>query len=232
MTSAVFLTGAAGDIGGAIVARLASAGYSIIGLDKTPPTNDESFVDFLHCDLNQEKDLVRSCRRIKRRHGPLWAFVHCAGLYPIVPLSEYSVDLWNEVENVNLKSAFIIAQELRGDIARGGRIVLISSAAAHLGSRDIGYSATKAGILGLARGLAKSLAQDDILVNCICPGLISTQMSARMNAEHFSKTRSAIPLGRPGRPQEIAVCVSFLLDSENTYMTGASIDVNGGLYMS
>jgi NAD(P)-dependent dehydrogenase (short-subunit alcohol dehydrogenase family) len=227
----VLLTGAAGDIGAAIATRLASQEYDIIGLDKLNPQHVESYLDFFVSDLSNSIEVSATCNRIKQKHRSLWALVHCAGIYPIVPLSNYTNALWDEVQGVNLKSAFQIVTELSDVLVEGGRIVFISSGAAHLGSGDIGYSASKAGLLGLARGLAKVLADQRILVNSICPGLISSQMSARMTPEHFSRNRDAIPLKRAGSPEEVAVCVSFLLEPENSYMTGATIDVNGGLYM-
>jgi 3-oxoacyl-[acyl-carrier protein] reductase len=231
MKRPVLLTGAAGDIGTAILKRLRSIGHGVIGLDKTRPKQKEHYLDFFRVDLAESDQVSATCNKIKKKHSPLWAFIHCAGVYPIVPLSSYSSGLWDEVQSVNLKSAFQIVQELHTEIASGGRIVLISSGAAHLGSGDIGYSTSKSGLVGLARGLAKTLAPKGILVNSICPGLISSQMSARMTPEHFAEYTQIIPLKRAGLPDEVSVCVSFLLDEENSYMTGTTIDVNGGLYM-
>ena len=152
------------------------------------------------------------------------------GIYPIVPLKEYSLDLWDEVQSVNVRSVFQIVQLLSPAFAKGGRIVLIGSGAGHIGSRDIGYSASKAALLGMVRTLARSLAPAGILVNAVCPGLVATPMSARMKTEDVQDYMTRIPLGRKGTPGEVAVCVSFLLEEENSYMTGASLDVNGGLY--
>jgi NAD(P)-dependent dehydrogenase (short-subunit alcohol dehydrogenase family) len=231
MKSRVLVTGAAGDIGSSIVERLVNSGYSVLGLDKVEPKNQTSCIEFFIIDLNQSAELSITCAEIRERYSPLWGFVHCAGVYPIVALQDYTSDLWEHVHSINLKSAYQIAQQLSPDISRGGRMVLVSSGAAHLGSNDVGYSTSKAGLIGLTRGLAKELASKGILVNAVCPGLVSTQMSARMAPDHFAKYTKTIPLGRPGLPEEIAVCVAFLLDEENSYMTGASIDVNGGLYM-
>jgi len=230
MKRPVLLTGAAGDIGTAILEQLRSVGHEVIGLDKIEPKDPDRFLDFFIADLTNGELLSRTCSEIGEKYSPLWGLVHCAGVYPIAPISSYSTDLWDEVQSVNLKSAFQIVQQLHSEIVDGGRIVFISSGAAHLGSRDVGYSTSKAGLIGLARALAKVFAPR-VLVNSVCPGLISSQMSARMTSEHFSKTLEAIPLGRPGVPREISVCVSFLLDHENSYMTGSTIDVNGGLYM-
>jgi NAD(P)-dependent dehydrogenase (short-subunit alcohol dehydrogenase family) len=231
MKLSVLLTGAAGDIGTAISRRLVSLGYGVIGLDKTAPTGTDTYLDFFVTNLTHSDQLSDTCNHIRQKHCPLWGLIHCAGVYPIVPLSAYTADLWDEVQSVNLRSAFQIVRDLQSDLSNGGRIVFVSSGAAHLGSGDIGYSTSKAGLVGLARGLAKSLASKGILVNSVCPGLITSQMSARMSPEQASKTEQAVPLARPGSPEEVSICVSFLLDPENSYMTGATIDVNGGLYM-
>lgn len=231
MKRPILLTGAAGDIGTAILGRVNSMGHGVIGLDKINPRNQDKYLQFFKTDLTDGQQLSTTCREIMREHSPLWAFVHCAGLYPIVKVSDYTAELWEEVQAVNVRSAFQIVQELQEGIIHGGRIVLVSSGAAHLGSRDAGYSVSKAGLIGLARALAKSLAPEGILVNAVCPGLISTQMSAQMAPDHFEEYTNSIPLRRPGLPEEVSVCVSFLLAEENSYMTGATLDVNGGLYM-
>ena len=231
MNLRVLLTGAAGDIGSAVSLRLVASGYNVIGVDKVAPKVSETYLEFFITDLTKTNQLSQSLDQIKQKYSPLWGLVHCAGIYPIVPLSSYSDDLWDEVQDVNLKSAFRIVRTMQSEMMEGGRIIFISSGAAHLGSGDVGYSSSKAGLVGLARGLAKALAVNRILVNSVCPGLIMTQMSARMTPEHKVKTEQGIPLSRSGKPEEVAVCVSFLLDPENSYMTGATIDVNGGLYM-
>ena len=131
---------------------------------------------------------------------------------------------------VNLRSVFQMTQLLLPSIVKGGRVVIVASGAAHIGSRDVGYSTSKAGVVGLVRNLSKVLAPYNILVNAICPGVIKSKMSPKMSPEHINKYVNRIPLKRLGTPEEVSVCVPFLLSKENSYMTGASIDINGGLY--
>jgi 3-oxoacyl-[acyl-carrier protein] reductase len=201
----------------------------VIGLDQVRPSPGVSDV-FLPVDLRDSSEVEKACSEIVGAYRPIWGFVSSAGIYPIVPLKEYSLDLWDEVQSVNVRSVFQIVQLLSPAFAKGGRIVLIGSGAGHIGSRDIGYSASKAALLGMVRTLARSLAPAGILVNAVCPGLVATPMSARMKTEDVQDYMTRIPLGRKGTPGEVAVCVSFLLEEENSYMTGASLDVNGGLY--
>jgi 3-oxoacyl-[acyl-carrier protein] reductase len=152
-------------------------------------------------------------------------------VYPIVSFSEYTLELWNEVHAVNVTGAFIAARELRNVISRGGRIVTVVSGAAHVGSRDLGYSASKAALLGLTKSLAMNLAEQGILVNAVCPGPIESAMSQRMPAERVGEYKQKMLLGRFGTPEEVASVVDFLLSPENSFMTGATVDVNGGQYL-
>lgn len=227
----VLVTGASGDIGSDIVKHLVKLGYSILGLDKVPPGNSDEFEQFFYADFRKELEVNSSCQKIIEKYSQLWAIVHCAGIYPIQSFEDYDLDLWDEVNTVNLRSIFHITKLLQQSLVRGGRIVVVSSGAAHVGSRDVAYSSSKAGVIGLTRSLGKVLASKGILVNAVCPGVIKTQMSDRMSSKDVDEYIEKIPLHRVGTPQEVSISISFLLDEQNSYMTGASIDVNGGLYM-
>jgi len=226
----VLVVGSSGGIGFATAELLVRRGYEVFGLDKVSSPDDHLFKHFFYVDLLKEKEIDTTCRLLRDDYPKLWGLVHCAGVYPIIPFSEYTMDMWEEVQNVNLRSVFQLAQQLWSHIHKGGRIVIIASGAAHLGSRDVGYSSSKAGVLGLVRSLSKTLVPYGILVNSVCPGVIKTQMSEKMSPSHRDEHLQRIPLAREGTPDEIAVCIAFLLDKENSYMTGATLDVNGGLY--
>ena len=122
MRRPVLLTGAAGDIGAAILKKLLSQGYSVIGLDRNKPKDEDLFLEFFRADLTKSEELSKTCILIGEKFSPLWAFVHCAGIYPIVPISSYTSDLFDEVQSVNVKSALQIVQHLHAKIADGGRI--------------------------------------------------------------------------------------------------------------
>ncbi|MGC8538687.1 MAG: SDR family NAD(P)-dependent oxidoreductase [Candidatus Micrarchaeia archaeon] len=231
MSMKVLVVGCSGGIGTAISRHLKKEGYDIVGVDKDDPSDESLFSAFYRLDLRNADDVVSLVEKLKAgKH--FWALVYVAGIYPIVPFDEYSLKLWDEVQSVNVRSAFIILKGLADDVERGGRIVTIVSGAAHIGSRDLGYSASKAALLGLTKSLALNLAKRGILVNAVCPGVIDTKMSARMHPEDVEKYMEKILLKRKGMPEEVAAGVSFLLNKENTYMTGATININGGLYIN
>lgn len=226
----VLIVGCSGGIGSEISAQLHTIGYELIGIDREKPRQADIFSRFYKTDLRATGEVLAACRKAKSA-GELWAIVYVAGIYPIVAAEDYGIALWDEVHSVNVRSAFIIFKELAPRIRKGGRIVTIVSGAAHVGSRDLAYSASKAGLLGLTKSLALNLAKKGILVNAVCPGVIETKMSARMNPKDVEAYKKKILLGRKGSPAEVAVAVEYLLNPKNTYMTGATIDVNGGLYL-
>jgi NAD(P)-dependent dehydrogenase (short-subunit alcohol dehydrogenase family) len=231
MPKRVLIFGCAGGIGAHVASRLARDGYEVIGSDCHKACGGAGISSYLPLDLRCSENIVSTCSIVTNRHSPLWAIVFCAGIYPITSLDDYTTTLWDNVNVINVGSCFHLIQLLRDDIETGGRIVLVTSGAASLGSRDVGYSASKAGLAGLARGLVRNLAPRNILVNTVSPGIIDTPMSARMAKGRIEDYLEWIPLRRIGKPSEVACCVSFLLASDNTYMTGACLDVNGGLYI-
>jgi 3-oxoacyl-[acyl-carrier protein] reductase len=224
----ICLVGCNGGIGNAIYVSLKKNGYYIIGLDKHDTKLCTEINEFYKVDLSITNQILKVCHSIKS-NGEIWGLVFSAGVFPIRKLENYSIDLWEEVMNINLKSCFLISKELSPIISLGGRIVFISSGASYLGSQDIGYSVSKSGLNGLAKGLAKHFGQR-ILVNTISPGVIESKMSDRMDDERKKETIESTLLKRIGLPRELTKAVIFLLDKNNSYMTGATIDINGGLY--
>lgn len=143
-----------------------------------------------------------------------------------------TLDLWNKVLMINLTSPFLIIKNVLPLMKKkGGVIINISSTGAYLGSRDVGYSASKAGLIGFTKSLARNLAKYNIRVNAIAPGTIDTKMSRLMKKEDREKNKQNTLLKRLGKPEDIIGAVSFLLSEDSNYITGTTIDINGGLYM-
>lgn len=230
MHEPVLVSGSSGGIGAAIVERLEQDGHAVIGLDLAAPPGPAPTAGMVLGDVTEAETLSEAAAAA-RGAGGLWGLVHCAGVYPLCDLEDYDVAAWDRVHDVNVRAAFRLATTLRDQLVDGGRITMVASAAAFAGSRDVGYSASKAGLVGLVRGLSLELARRDVLVNAVAPGVVDTPMSAGMPPERRARHLANTPLGRAGRPAEVAAAVAFLMDARNSFMTGAVLDVTGGLHL-
>lgn len=234
------ITGAHGDIGFSIAKRLSEDKWNLILLSKhkISTTNIKTLenlgskvstfeIDFLN------KNIVKSFfEELKKEQKRIDVLINNAGVYPIVSFEKYTDDLWDLVIEINLSATFrCIKYALPFMKHYGGRIVNISSTGAHLGSRDPAYSASKAGQIGLTKSLARSLSKYNILVNAVAPGMIDTRMSRRMKTKDRQKNIENSLVKRAGNVNDVAGAVSFLLSEDASYITGSTIDVNGGLYI-
>lgn len=143
-------------------------------------------------------------------------------------------DEWDAVLDTNLKAVFRLSKAvMRGMMkARSGRIINVTSVVAHSGNAgQANYCAAKAGVAGMARSLARELGSRNITVNCVAPGLIDTDMTRVLDENQRAALLASIPLGRLGRPEDIAAAVAFLASPDAAYVTGTTIHVNGGMYL-
>jgi 3-oxoacyl-[acyl-carrier protein] reductase len=165
-----------------------------------------------------------------KANGPFWGVVCNAGIVADAPFPGMSGDAWDRVLRTNLDGFYNVLRPLVMPMVRarkGGRIVTLSSVTGLRGNRgQVNYAAAKAGIIGATRSLALELAKREITVNCVAPGLIETDMIEGAPVEEIAKT---IPLGRLGRPEEVAAAISFLFSAGAAYVTGEVISVNGGM---
>jgi 3-oxoacyl-[acyl-carrier protein] reductase len=229
------VTGAAGGIGRACAELLAGEGAELVMADLTraEPAPEGLWVE---ADLCTRAGVRSVFDVIEERFGRLDALIHCAGVYRVTPVLDVEDDEWDLVVNTNLRSAFLVAQAAiesmkdHGD----GRIVLFGSAAARTGgvaSGGVHYSASKAGIAGLARNLANFGGPLGIRVNVVNPGFTETQMSARLGPEASRQAAASTPLRRVAQPSEQATVAIFLASDLASFVHGATIDVNGGTFM-
>jgi len=239
---AAVVTGGGRGIGRGIAVQLAKAGANVTVADidsktalETAKKLTEHNSQAIHCslDVTDEKSVASMVQLTMESFGRLDIFVNNAGIMFRSRLMDIPLEEWESVIKVNLTGPFICTQAvvpLMKD--RGfGRIVNISSSAGRSVSTLGGahYTSSKAGLLGLTRATAKELAPFGITVNAICPGLIGTQMAIDTTTPDELKTfLASFPINRLGTPEEVGDLVVFLCSDKSAYITGASIDINGG----
>jgi len=171
---------------------------------------------------------------ILQEKGRLDILVNNAGVVKSGLLARTKEADWDTLMDTNLKGIFNCCQAVSRPMIkqRWGRIVNVTSVVAETGNAgQVAYAAAKAGVLGLTKSLARELGSRNICVNAVSPGLIETDMTAALTDTEREQIRSQIPLGRAGKPEEVAGAVAFLVSSEADYITGQVIRINGGLYM-
>ena len=237
------VTGAAGGIGSAVVAELASAGARVAGLD----SNAEALAAIearlsmslakITVDLRSVDD-VRNAVGAARvaLGGQIDVVVNAAGVYALAPALEVEQEDWDVNQTVNLRSAFFVAQAAiaqRNDNSTPMAIVNISSTGAFrsgTGDAALSYSASKAGLLGLTVSMATEWASSNVRANCVVPGVIDTPMVRIMDEPQAGQAwlNSRVPMKRLGMPAEVAKVVCFLASDDASYVTGTSLVVDGG----
>jgi NAD(P)-dependent dehydrogenase (short-subunit alcohol dehydrogenase family) len=222
------VTGAAGGIGREIVLALAANGARVAGLDLVRPAYPE--VVGYECDVSDENAVDAAFAAVEGDLGPATVLVLNAGIFPIVPFEEISLELWNRTLATNITGAFLCARRaLPGMRAAGyGRVLGIGSTAGRTGGAEnvAAYAASKAGIMTLMKSIATEYAPHGITANALAPAFIETDMIR----ERREYARS-IPVGRLGRPEEVAAVAVLLCSTEAAYMTGEIVDVNGGFHI-
>lgn len=237
------VTGGGAGIGRAICLGLARAGAAVAVMDLSAAAA-EAVVDEVRALGRQGLALTASVAdgaqveaavtKAARQFGGLDILVNNAGYArPSETIMQIEEAQWDQVLAVNLKGPFLMARAVLPHMGTGGRIINISSLAGRSTSVLMGadYTSSKAGLLGFTRHLARELAPRGILVNAVCPGTVETGFIQGTDPAVRAAATRAVPLGRFGQPEEIAGLVLFLASDLSSYMTGATLDVNGGLLM-
>lgn len=235
----VLVTGASGGIGRAIAVAAGREGYYILvhyGRNKEGAQatlacirQDGGSGEILSFDVGNREECRRELEQVAERHGAPWGIVSNAGICSDGAFPALSDKDWDSVIHTNLDSFFNVIQPLTLPLCRKrrGRIITIASVSGIMGNRgQVNYSAAKAGIIGATKALAVELASRSITVNCIAPGIIETDM---IKDAPMDMILPAIPLGRIGRPEEVAALAVFLLSEGAGYITRQVISVNGGI---
>ena len=236
------VTGATGGIGGGIARALHKQGATVAisgrQTDRLEKLAAElgSRAHICPCDLANKAQVAKLIDEAIGKLGRLDILVNNAGLTKDNLFMVMKDDQWDDVIAVNLTSTFVLMRAATRAMMRSrtgfGRIINISSISGVIGNPGQGnYSASKAGMIGMSKSLAREVASRGITVNCIAPGFISTPMTDALNEKQTAAIRDAIPAQKFGAPDDIAAAVIYLASPEAAYMTGQTLHVNGGLVM-
>lgn len=240
----VLVTGASRGIGAAVADQLGAAGAVVVGTatseagaEKITQRLQEKGIkgEGLVLNVTDAESIKTLLSTMKERHGVPEVLVNNAGITKDNLLMRMNDEEWFDVINTNLSSVYRLSKAvLRGMMkARWGRIINVSSVVGAMGNPgQSNYAASKAGVAGFARSLAAEVGSRGITVNTVAPGFIDTDMTRALPDEQREQLLSKIPLGRLGRPEEIAAVVAFLASDAGGYVSGETIHVNGGMYMA
>ncbi|KEY91203.1 3-oxoacyl reductase [Candidatus Photodesmus blepharus] len=234
------VTGASRGIGRAVSELLIECGATVIGtatskegvvaISENFGKNGKGFI----LDVSQSESIESTLKNVKSEFGDIDILVNNAGITRDILLMRMKDKEWKDVIDTNLTSIFRLSKlVLPGMIKkRNGRIINIGSVIGSIGNiGQANYAATKAGVVGLTKSMAREVASRGITVNTVSPGFIETNMSDVLNDKQREAILVNVPIGRLGNPRDIGFAVAFLASSESAYITGETLHVNGGMYM-
>ena len=237
------VTGGAQGIGRAIAEELAAAGATLALADVNEAKLAETVAELkaqgidataFTVNVSSEESIETGANAILEKFGKVEILVNNAGITRDNLMLRMKRADWDLVLNINLTGAFLLTQALLSPMLknRWGRIVSIASVVGRAGQAgQVNYAASKAGLIGLTRSLAREVASRGITVNAVAPGFIETPMTAVLSEEQTKAMLATVPLGRRGTPKDVAQAVKFLASDAASYITGHVLDVNGGMFM-
>lgn len=236
--------GAAQGIGHACARMLCKRGYRVmladINAEKVAAAADQLAKEgyaAASCPVNVDnlQEIEHASNAAYEKFGSLDVVVHCVGILYTTSVEETTPEQWDKVMSVNLRSAFFAAQKALPYLKKASvpRIIYIASIAGLMGGFNVSmsYSASKGGMIALAKGLSRQLAPYGITVNSVCPSTVNGDMAKAYTPEVMELQKSRSFLNRIAEPEEIAAAVCFLASEETSFITGATIDINGGTYI-
>ena len=232
MSRSVLVTGGNRGIGRAIAEAFLAQGDKVAVTTRNGGA-PEAALD-VRCDITDPDAVEAAFAQVEEAHGPVEVLVANAGVTKDTLLLRMSEDDWNTVIETNLTGTFRVAKRASKGMLRQrkGRLIFISSVVGLLGSAgQVNYAASKAGLVGMARSLARELGSRSITANVVAPGFVETDMTSVLTDDQQAKIKDQVPLGRYASPDEVAAAVTWLAGDGAAYVTGAVIPVDGGLGM-
>ncbi|MGA9896481.1 MAG: SDR family NAD(P)-dependent oxidoreductase [Terriglobales bacterium] len=226
------VTGGSGGIGTAIVDALHHAGARAISLDVSPPQNKET--PWIKSDVRDDASVAAAIAEVTQKHGRIDLAIHAAGVSRENVVWKLAVEDWDVIHTVNLRGAFLLLRHTIPVMRRGtdGRIVLIGSINGSRGKFGTSaYSASKAGLLGLAKSVAREVGRFGILINVVEPGWVRTPLTEALPKEIRDAAVAESPLGKLLEPSDVAAAVLFLCGPGASHITGQILRVDGGQYL-
>ena len=216
-----------------IVGRDCDAAGSVI--DSVKKELNQSSISFFGGDVSDAENCEKIVNTCIDRYGGIDVLVNCAGVMSSTPIEELTVEEWDLIVRTNLNGTFFMIQKAIPYLkeSKNGRIINVSSNAGRMGGYENSqaYTASKGGINAITWGIARKLAPLGITVNVVCPGTTITDMGRQYDSETLKRLTDRIPLGRLGKPEDTAAAICFLASDEAGFITGATLDINGGMYM-
>ncbi|MGW0035558.1 3-oxoacyl-ACP reductase FabG1 [Gordonia sp. NPDC003376] len=228
----VLVTGGNRGIGLAVARRLAADGHKVAVTHRGSGAPEGLFG--VLCDVTDTASVERAFDEVAEHQGPVEVLVANAGITDNMLLMRLTEEQFSSVVDANLTGAFRCAKRATKGMQRAkwGRMIFLGSVVATSGvPGQVNYAASKAGLIGMARSIARELGSRNITANVVAPGFIDTDMTAEMEDKYIEMAKQAIPLGRVGSPEDVAAAISFLASDQGSYITGAVIPVDGGMGM-
>ena len=244
LNKVALVTGSSRGIGRAIAIELAKNGIDVVVNNLENPQEGFEVVNeinkigqraiYIQADVSDSNKVEKMIKKIIKEFGRIDILINNAGITRDKMLEDMDIDLWNRVISVNLTGTFNCTKSVIKYMKKpgGGKIINVSSISAETGNiGQSNYSASKGGVISFTKTVAKEYAMYGIIVNAVAPGVIETKMLETIPEKVMQKVLSQIPLGRTGKPEEVAKLVSFLVSDDANYITGQVININGGIYM-
>ena len=232
------ITGASGAIGGAIAEKFIENGYFVIGGynsgEKRAKELENKYKDLffgVKADLKSERDINVLYAFCEKNFGHVDALILNAGVDVYKLLTDTTVKEWDDLFSVNVRAGFILSKLCLPEMIKrkSGKILFVSSVWGKVGAcMETAYSASKAAVIGLTKALAKEVSPSGICVNCVCPGVIASEMNARFSEEEMAEIIARTLVPRIGKPEEVAELCAYLCSEKADFITGQAFSVDGG----